>query len=170
MRKLCSVKVQLTFHWKTLVWKVWLLSKSWVFLMNHDQPLIKWWMWLQNEDVDQKSGSLTVCWPQLTFWPIQLIFNHLSNCLRKLDLWGLKLDMENLWNIWGGPKTIGGVRSPSSSENCQTLVWVDWLGESLSDQLLRNPWAWMYGMSWEIGGQILGYDSCPCSIFLYWKG
>ena len=31
------------------------------------------------------------------------------------------------------------VGSPSGSEDCQTLVWVDCLGESLSDQLLRNP-------------------------------
>ena len=87
------------------------------------------------------------CWPQLTFCPIQLIFNHLSNCLRKLDLWGLKLDMENLWSIWGGMMTIGDGGSPSGSEDNQTLVWVDFLGEGLSDQPLRNPWVWMYGMS-----------------------
>ena len=35
--------------------------------------------------------------------------------------------------------TIGDVGNPSGSEDSQTLVWVDCLGESLSDQLLRNP-------------------------------
>jgi hypothetical protein len=55
-------------------------------------------------------------------------------------------------------KTIGGVRSLSESEKCITLAWVDCIGECSSDQLLRNPWAWMYGISWEDGGQILGYD------------
>ena len=119
----------------------------------------------------KKSEVLTVCWPQLTFWPIQLIFNHLSNCLRKLDLWSLKLDMENLWSIWGTMKTIGGVRSPSGSEECQTLVWVDCLGGSLSDQLLRNPWVWMYRIFGEDGGKILGYDSvhCVCLPVPWWR-
>ena len=35
--------------------------------------------------------------------------------------------------------TNGDAGSPSGSENCQTLVWVDCLGEGLSDQSLRNP-------------------------------
>ena len=67
--------------------------------------------------------------------------------------------MEILWSIWGGMMATGDVGSSSGSEKYQTLVWVDCLGGSLSDQLLRNPWVWMYEMSWEIGGQILGYDN-----------
>ena len=76
------------FSWlllkKTLIWQLLSFDDLVVFLMNHEQILIKWWILIQNLDVDQKSWSLTVCWPQLTFSPIQLILSHLSNLLSKL--------------------------------------------------------------------------------------
>ena len=55
---------------EALIWKLWLLIRSWLSLKNHDQSLIKWWILLQNVDVDKKLWSLTVCWPLLTFCPI----------------------------------------------------------------------------------------------------
>ena len=67
--------------------------------------------------------------------------------------------MEILWSIWGGMMTIGDVGNLSGSEYSQTLVWVDCLGEGLSGWPLWNPCVWIWEMSWEIGGQILGYDT-----------
>ena len=87
---LCLAKVQLTSPKEILIWKLLTFDESWVLLMNYDKPLIKWWMWLQNIYVDQKSWSLTICWPQLTFCSIQLIFNHRGNWLSKLVMQGLK--------------------------------------------------------------------------------
>ena len=43
------------------------------FLWSCDPNLIKWFIWVHNVDVGQKSWGLTVNWPQLTFSPIQLI-------------------------------------------------------------------------------------------------
>ena len=43
------------------------------FLWNCDPNLTKWFIWVHNVDVGQKSWGLTVNWPQLTFSPIQLI-------------------------------------------------------------------------------------------------
>ena len=90
--------------------------------MNHDQPLIKWWMWLQNVDVDQKSWSLTVCWPQLTFYSTQSTVDHLSIWLSNFALWGLKLDMGIIWDMWDTMKSTWGLRSSISLEETKTLV------------------------------------------------
>ena len=105
--------------------------------MNRDQPLIKWWMWIQNIDVDQKPWNLTVDWSMLSFYPIQLIFTHLSNWLSKLVKQGLKPDMRILWSIWGTMKPTWSIRSSISFEKNKTLV----VGESLRRRTcLINPW------------------------------
>ena len=91
-------------------------------LRNHNQPLIKWWIWLQNIDVYQKSWSLTVNWSKLTFCPIQLIFNHLTNWLSKLVLQGLKFSMRIPWYIWEIMKSTWGIRSTIFFKKSKILV------------------------------------------------
>ena len=147
-------------------------DESWVFLMNHDQPLIKWWMWPQNVDVNQKSWGLTVCWPQLSFYPIQLIFNHLNHWLSKLVMQGLKLGMRFLGDIRRTMNPIWDLGNPIFLEKYKTLVMSPLLRRRI---YLINSWATL--SIWEflenvlnkMRGKILGYNIFPCSIFLNLK-
>ena len=139
-------------------------------LRNHDQPLIKWWIILKNEDVDQKYWSLIVCWPQLTFFPIQLIFNHLSNWLSKFVMQDLKLDMSIFEYIWGVMKTIWGLWNPIFLEKHKTLVMDPLLRRRIDWSTLEHPWAienprrmsWIK-WEWKFWGTIM----CKCVHFSY---
>ena len=108
---------------------------------------LSWWIMIipwsndecnfKNLDVDQKWWSLTINWSNLTFCPIQLIFNHLINWLSKLALQGLKFDMRVPWYILGTMKSTWGIRSPISFEKSKTLV----VGQLLRKRVhLTNPW------------------------------
>ena len=95
----------------------------WIFfLRNCDPNFMNWQIWLQNVDIGQKYWSLIVCWPQLTFYPIQLIFGHLSNWLSKLVMQCLKFGMRINWDIWGTMKFTWGIISSNFLEKCETLI------------------------------------------------
>ena len=116
---------------------IWMLS-----LRNYDQPLINWWIWLQNVDVGQKSWSLTVCWPQLTFYPIQLIFSHLSNWLSKFVMQDLKLGMSIFGGLWWTMKFIWGIRNPIFLVKIKTLIlWSQCLWGEFVWSTHENPLA-----------------------------
>ena len=56
------------------------------FLRSYGPNLIKWFIWVYNVDVDKTLWGLTVNWPHLTFFPIQLI------CRSTVQLIGQKID------------------------------------------------------------------------------
>ena len=122
MRKLYLVIVWLTFPIKALISNFWLLMNYEHFLRNHDQNFIKWWISLQNVDVDQKSWSLTVYRSQLTFDLIQLISSHLSNWLSKLVMQGMKIGMSILKEILGTMEITWGLQNPNFFVKNETLV------------------------------------------------
>ena len=132
-------------------------------LRNHDQTFLKWRIILQNEDVDQKSWSLTVLWATVDFWPSTFDFQaseqltEQTSCARHETWHGWSWEhigtMEGIWYHWTSNILI----------KMGTLVWgtlplervclVNFLGileqvEDLNGHVLS-----------KMRGQILGYNS-----------
>ena len=65
---------------------------------NHDQALIKWCLWLQKWDVDQKF-ELFDC--QMTIFPLQLTVEHLGFLTMQFDAVSLETWHMNAWQcMW----------------------------------------------------------------------
>ena len=136
------------------------LDESWSTLDQMMNVTSKWGCWPKIRSFDCMLTTVDFLTNTIDFHPSEQLSE--ATWLVKLETWhgeSLKHMMRHNyhWRCW----------KPPWSENSQTLVWVNCLGEGLSGQPLWNPWVWICEMSWEVGGKILGYDSCPCSIFFY---
>ena len=108
-------------------------------LMNHDQPLIKWWNILQNENVDKKSWSLTVFGSQLIFALAQSIFGPFEQLTEQTS--SARLETWHEWS-WEHIRTFGenlrsfGCKDLDATQNPNLRLTV--LGDDLTVQLLSN--------------------------------
>ena len=144
-----------------------------IFLWNYGPNLIKWFIWVHNVNVGQISWGLTVNLPQLTFFPIQLISRS------TVQLTGQRL--ESRLETWYGSTWESNMKHESHLRHFRSKHLCANTNPNLGQQCKEESWAeqtltwsWAPRVLWwenvkEMGGKILGYNSCPCSIFLNLK-